>query len=178
MPKSLCSHELFIRCHCCFSIIVWADRLSTYMIIDVSYLTQKLTYTPSLAFPKISSLWPIFLKWWPCLLFSLCDSPANIVKHRAFNFGTIMHLYWSYIHWKIKHKKKPMLVSFLFQFSPFALFVFTGTVCFEIHHNDLIVHIVLICHIYWLNIPNDIFFNHLTHSWQIACIYYLLIKTA
>ena len=38
----------------------------------------------------------LFLKWQPCLLFSLCASPAYMVRCRALIFGTAVHLYKCY----------------------------------------------------------------------------------
>ena len=38
----------------------------------------------------------IFFKWQPIYQISLCGSPVDIVKLRAFIFGSVMHLYWGY----------------------------------------------------------------------------------
>ena len=91
---------------------------------------------------------PIFFKWQPYLLFSLCASPAYMVKLRAFIFCIVC----SYTHGK--NVTVVEMISF-FSFHIFALFEYIYTVCFKIHItiNDFIT-------------SNNIFYSeHNLHTW-------------
>ena len=115
LVMSLCNHALSIMCHChhwhhqchhqhlCTAVPVIA------LIIEASYLADLCKYTLSLCKRNIKSMWHVLFKWQPFYQIPLCGSPVYMIKLRAFIFGSVMHLYWSYPREEIMH----LLIIFL-----------------------------------------------------------------
>ena len=103
LPMSLCNHELSVVCRhwrCCWHWCchLWTVLLATGLITETSYLGHLCTYVPSTCMWIIKPIQRVFFKWQPFYLISLCGSHDNMVKLRAFIFGSCMHMYRDYTH--------------------------------------------------------------------------------
>ena len=88
---------LHCRCHC--HCLLWTVLLSTCLIIETSYHACICKNAPSICTWNIWSMWHTFLKWQPfCFFFLYFASPSNMDRLSAFIIGTVMHLFWGYIH--------------------------------------------------------------------------------
>ena len=103
MPMSLSNHELSVVCWHPAPSLSSSSSLASSVDSHPSYRFDhrnfiSCTYAPSICTWIIKLMQCVFFKWQPFWQIYLCGSPDNIVKLRAFIFGSVMYLYWGYMH--------------------------------------------------------------------------------